>query len=228
LGSSDRYRPCESVGRATPGQKRLSIFRSNLVSAVISECNSDAAAVDPFRPGWNHHITRQRPWRGAPGCRNSSRASTPTDAASIPPNAVVGGDLLSRTVENGNTSVDQLARPPPVHQGGAGWSVYPNWLSIWWPNRYTWLPITRATGLSAIRAVNESGHRNPPCSGTWALTLAVRGPLTNGFQRQSTRFQFRRQVYTTYAVTNLSPAAGGGQAPAFDPRSSPQNRVIRR
>src|ERR1022692_1503721 len=50
----------------------------------ISQCHFTMAAVDPFRPGRIHHITPLRAWPAAPGCRDSSRASTPMDAASVP------------------------------------------------------------------------------------------------------------------------------------------------
>src|SRR5262249_17504703 len=42
----------------------------------ISERSVHMAGVDPFRPGWTHHITRRRAWRAAPRCRDNSRAST--------------------------------------------------------------------------------------------------------------------------------------------------------
>ena len=52
--------------------------------AAISECHPSMAAVDPFRPGRTHHITRRRAWPAAPVSRGSSRASTPTGFASTP------------------------------------------------------------------------------------------------------------------------------------------------
>jgi len=42
----------------------------------ISEFHPTMAAIDPFRPGRVHHITRRPEWRSAPASRGNSRAST--------------------------------------------------------------------------------------------------------------------------------------------------------
>src|ERR1041385_2994356 len=54
--------------------------------AAISECHPTLAAEDPFRPGRDDDTTPRE--ARAPASRDSSKASTPPDAPTVPERAV--------------------------------------------------------------------------------------------------------------------------------------------
>jgi hypothetical protein len=84
-----RKGPHEAFSPAfVPGQKRYRILPSEMpVWRAFRSITQTMAAVDPFRPGRPHHITRPRPSRVVPASRGSSMASTSRGSASVPRHA---------------------------------------------------------------------------------------------------------------------------------------------
>ena len=74
----------------------------------ISECHPTMAAVDPFRPGRIHHITRRRALPAAPASRDSSRASTPMDSLQLLGVSQQLGEIVERIGTVQFAGVDQL------------------------------------------------------------------------------------------------------------------------
>ena len=152
------------------------------------------AAVDPFRPGRNHDITRLRLWPAAPGCRGSSTASTPTGFVSAPRPLKAPRDLLgaARDQEGFRGCRGQGTRQGVDLLGHGRESTCPKGPTFWSAEEHRRL-ANRPPGRLLLKEVARLTG-NPPAvtaslgritSNTGAVGTVAPGPSRSCFARNS-------------------------------------------